>query len=79
MVLAAASDLRQLNIATMMSPVVVHPDFTLHVLVRQHGVVQNDATFRGMALSLLLVIIDAVDVDDPFVVLAGVALNLDDS
>ena len=44
--------------------------------------VHHEATFRCMALvaaSLLLVIIDAVDINDPFIILAGMALNLDNS
>ena len=41
--------------------------------------VQDDAALGRVALSLIFVIIDAVDVYNSFIVLSGVALDLDDA
>ena len=59
-----------------MSPIVIGP---LILTVGQHGLVETTTIVLGrVALSLVLVIIDAVNVYDPLVVLSRVTLNLDD-
>ena len=63
----------------MVAPVIVGTNFTLHIVIGQHRVVKHDARLGSVALSLVLVIIDAVDVYDALVVLPGVALDLDDT
>jgi len=58
------------------SPIVIGP---LILAVGQHGLVETTTIVLGrVALSLVLVIIDAVNVYDPLVVLSRVTLNLDD-
>lgn len=59
-------DLGQLDLA--MPVVVVGAYLALGVVPGQHGVVQRDAVLRCMALPFVLVVIYAVNVDDPFVV-----------
>jgi len=59
-------DLGQLDLA--MSVVVVGAHLALSVVPGQHGVVQCDTVLRRVALSFVLVVIYAVNVDDPFVV-----------
>lgn len=61
----------------MVAPVVIWADLALNVMVRQHRVVQSHAALRGVTLPLVLVVVDAVDVYDAFVVLSRVALYLD--
>jgi len=58
------------------SPIVIGP---LILAVGQHRLVETTTIVLGrVALSLVLVIIDAVNVYDPLVVLSRVTLNLDD-
>lgn len=75
--LARAGDLGQGEVTAAVSVVVVGPHFALHVVVRQHRVVEDDSAFGRVALSLIFVIIDAVDVYNSFIVLSRVALDLD--
>ena len=66
----------------VITTVVIRPNFTLLVtMIRQHGVVQGYTALGCMALALLLVIIDAVDIDDSLVVLlaARVTVHLEQS
>ena len=51
-----------------MPVVVVGTHLPLGVVPGQHGVVQRDAVLRRVALPFVLVVIYAVNVDDPFVV-----------
>lgn len=61
----------------MITTVVIRPNFTLLVaVIRQHGVVQSYTAFRCMALALLLDTIDAVDIDDSFVVLLAARVTV---
>ena len=75
-VLAGALNLGQLDLAVV-PVVVVRTHLALHVVPRQHRVVQGDAVLRRVALPLVLVVIYAVNVDDPFVVVTRVAIDLD--
>ena len=52
----------------MVPVVVVGAHLPLSVVPGQHGVVQRDAVLRRVALPFVLVVIYAVNVDDPFVV-----------
>ena len=51
-----------------MPVVVVGAHLALSVVPGQHGVVQCDTVLRRVALPFVLVVIYAVNVDDPFVV-----------
>jgi hypothetical protein len=76
--LLGAGDLGQLDFSAV-SPVVIGANFALDIMVGQHGVVQGDSALGRVALSLVLVIIDAVNIDNSFVVLSRVPLDLNDS
>ena len=71
-------DLGQLDFSAM-SPVVIGANFTLDIVVGHHGMVQGDSALGCVTLSLVLVIIDAVNIDNPFVILSRVTLDLNDS
>lgn len=63
---------------------VIHPvvrDFALHAVARMHlRVSLVDLTaLRHVTLSLVLIIVDTVDINDSIVFLARMALNLDDT
>jgi len=76
--LLGTGDLGQLDVSAV-SPVVIGANFALDIVVRKHGVVQGDSALGRVALSLILVIIDAVNIDNSFVVLSRVTLDLNDS
>ena len=76
-VLGGALDLGQLDLAMMVPVVVVGPHLARLVVPGQHRVIQGDAALRRVALPLVLVVIYAVNVDDPFVVVTRVAIDLD--
>ena len=57
--------------------IVVRPNFTLLVCVVKKLVIQDNSCLRCMAAPFILVAI--IDVDDSFVVLARVTLDLDDA
>ena len=89
LVLRTTADVRKLNV-TMEVPMVtvIHvvptTRFALHVVVAMARVhlrisMVDLATLRHMALSLLLIIVDAVDIHDSIVFLARMTLNLDDA
>ena len=60
-----------------MPVVVVGAHLALSIVPGQHGVVQCDTVLRRVALPFVLVVIYAVNVDDPFVVVTRGAINLD--
>ena len=64
-----ALDLGQLDVLVV-AAVVIWANTPLNVVVREHGVVEGDTTLWGVALALVLVVVDAVDVDDALVVVA---------
>ena len=61
----------------MVPVVVVGAHLPLSVVPGQHGVVQRDAVLGRVALPFVLVVINAVNVDDPFVVVTRASINLD--
>jgi len=75
-VLVLALNLGQLKV--MVPPILIGPNLPLHVVVGKHRVVQSNTTLGCMALPLVFVIVYAIDVDDPFVVLSRVTLNLNE-
>jgi hypothetical protein len=75
--LALALDFWKLEVVVvLLSSVLIGPHLALHVMVRQHGVVQGHTAFGSVALSLVLVVIHAVDVHNSFIILARVTLDL---
>ena len=73
-----AANVWKLDVSVVAS-IIIRPYLSLNVVVGQHRVVKDDTWLRGMALSLLLVIIDRVDINDSLVVLAWVSLDRDDT
>ena len=68
-VFGRAVNLWKLNVSVV-AAVIVGTHLALHVVIWQHRVVQNYPALRSVALALVLVIIDAVDVYNSLVVLA---------
>lgn len=69
LLLALSRDFRQLEVV-LMSAILVGSHLALHIVVGQHRVVEGYATLRGVALSLVFVVIDAIYVDNSLVILA---------
>ncbi len=73
--LGGTRDLRQRDI-TVMSPVVIGTNLALHIVVGEHRVVQGDAGFWSVALSLVLVVVNTIYIYDALVVLSRVPIYL---
>ena len=69
LLLALSRNFRQLKVVVM-SAILIRSHLALYVVIGQHRVVEGYTALRGVALSLVFVVIDAVYVDDSLVILA---------